>query len=511
MQTGSQNRTVTIEILTDRRAVGGTLIRSATFDSAIARGRLGGGTFAPVVLTAGTRYFIGFRNIAGIGTNTTSDTGAVNCGACLFLDNASSAEGQYQTRGGTDQASVVDQPILRLIGASAATPTPTPIPTATPTPAPSPTPTPDPTPTPLADITPETEPNNTPSSAQLLIPGAQNCVIVGGQINPQADVDFYRIDGVAAGSKINILVDTGGAQGQGANSDDSLLDLFAADGTTIIETDDDEGSGNGGDSTIENQRGSLIAGRTLTAGGTYYIRVRAFFADSVINPYRLFVVVTPSNLPIAEVEGNNSIEGANPIVTTTSTTGVRTAATSSGDVDFYSVAATAGSSLFIAADQDPGRMGSTDIVVDLLAPDGTTVLLSIDGFIEATNGADGANFFVLADGTYFVRVTPFEASDTGSYDLMVSACGRPTASTVSVSGRVTTPSGLGLNSAMVSITDSNGVRQTARTSSFGIYQFDSVVAGQNYTISVSSKRFRFASRAVLINNAVSNVDFVGLE
>lgn len=145
VQSGSQNRNVTVEILTDRRSIGGTLLRSATFNSAVARGQLGGGSFAPVMLTAGTRYFIGFRNVAGIGINTTNDAGSVNCGACLYLDNASSAEGQYQTRGGTDLPSQVDQPILRLI-AEVATPTPTPTPASTPTPTPSPTPVPTPGP-----------------------------------------------------------------------------------------------------------------------------------------------------------------------------------------------------------------------------------------------------------------------------------------------------------------------------------------------------------------------------
>lgn len=147
MQAGSQDRTVTVEILTDRRAVGGSLLRSATFNSAVARGQLGGGSFTAITLTAGTRYFVGFRNIAGIGINTTSDAGAVNCGACLYLDNASSAEGQYQTRGGTSQPSQVDQPILRLIAE-----VPTPTPTVTPTPTPTPTVKPTPTPTPGSGI-----------------------------------------------------------------------------------------------------------------------------------------------------------------------------------------------------------------------------------------------------------------------------------------------------------------------------------------------------------------------
>ncbi|MCY7376599.1 MAG: VCBS repeat-containing protein, partial [Pyrinomonadaceae bacterium] len=115
-QTGSQDRNVTVEVLTDRRAAGGTLLRSVVFNTSTARGRLGGVNFAPVTLNAGTRYFIGFRGIAGIGINTTTDAGAVNCGACLYLDNQSSAEGQYATRGGTSQPSAQDQPIIRLVG-----------------------------------------------------------------------------------------------------------------------------------------------------------------------------------------------------------------------------------------------------------------------------------------------------------------------------------------------------------------------------------------------------------
>lgn len=120
---GGGNRNVTIELLNDRRAVGGALMRSAAFDSGQARGVLGGGTFSPVAITAGTTYFIGFRNIGGIGINSTSDGPAINCGACLYLDNAGSVEGQYQVRGGSNQPSVVDQPILRLIGTQSASAT----------------------------------------------------------------------------------------------------------------------------------------------------------------------------------------------------------------------------------------------------------------------------------------------------------------------------------------------------------------------------------------------------
>ena len=80
-----------------------------------------------------------------------------------------------------------------------------------------------------------------------------------------------------------------------------------------------------------------------------------------------------------------------------------------------------------------------------------------------------------------------------------------------VSGRVLTPDGRGLRNATVSITDSLGVRRTATTSSFGFYSFDNVAAGQAYTIAVSSRLYRFASRAVQVDDNLSNVDLVGME
>lgn len=88
---------------------------------------------------------------------------------------------------------------------------------------------------------------------------------------------------------------------------------------------------------------------------------------------------------------------------------------------------------------------------------------------------------------------------------------RTTPSLVSVSGRVVTPSGLGLRNAIVIMTDSQGFRRTTTTSSFGIYTFDNVQAGETYVFGVSSKRYRFAAQTLTPNANLSNVDFVGLE
>lgn len=82
---------------------------------------------------------------------------------------------------------------------------------------------------------------------------------------------------------------------------------------------------------------------------------------------------------------------------------------------------------------------------------------------------------------------------------------------VSISGRVLTPSGLGLRNAVVNLTDSLGQRRTATSSSFGVYQFDGVATGQTYTLSIASKRYRFAPRVQDVSGQITDLDFTGLE
>ena len=89
--------------------------------------------------------------------------------------------------------------------------------------------------------------------------------------------------------------------------------------------------------------------------------------------------------------------------------------------------------------------------------------------------------------------------------------GSAPAADVTVSGRVLTPDGRSLRNAVVSLIDSLGVRRTATTSSFGLYSFASVRAGDTYIITVASKRYRFTPRIMPINSSIANLDFFGLE
>lgn len=266
---------------------------------------------------------------------------------------------------------------------------------------------------------PETEPNNTAATANPLVL-AGGCQAASGAISPSGDLDYYSFT-AAPGAKLWAGVDTSG---------DSILRLFGPDGTTVLEDDDDDGIGNNCDATIESVQASAIAGHTLTAGGTYFLRVEGFGGD-VLSAYKLFVVVTTSST--AESEPNNTAATANSLVTALSPIGVRTAAIgTAGDVDYYSVTVTAPATLFISGDGDPERDASgTDIVVALIAPDGSTVLLSVDNTDNIGLPAPPAESFcftITTPGTYFVRVSGFSTT-TGTYSLMVAACGLPAGAT----------------------------------------------------------------------------------
>ena len=82
---------------------------------------------------------------------------------------------------------------------------------------------------------------------------------------------------------------------------------------------------------------------------------------------------------------------------------------------------------------------------------------------------------------------------------------------VSISGRVLTPNGIALRNAVVILTDPQSVQRRFTTGSFGIFSFDQIQVGQTYTVSVGSKRYRFAPQILNITAAVTGLDLVGLE
>ncbi len=83
--------------------------------------------------------------------------------------------------------------------------------------------------------------------------------------------------------------------------------------------------------------------------------------------------------------------------------------------------------------------------------------------------------------------------------------------TATVTGRVLRPNGVAIRDARVSLVDQNGSVRTATTSSFGIYEISNVETAATYTLTVSSKRYRFAPRSLNLSGNLTAIDMIGLE
>jgi hypothetical protein len=70
----ADGRTVTLEIYDELPVAGGALLRSVTFTAL--NNQFSGAFFAELALEAGEDYVIGFRNLAGLGVNTSTESGA---------------------------------------------------------------------------------------------------------------------------------------------------------------------------------------------------------------------------------------------------------------------------------------------------------------------------------------------------------------------------------------------------------------------------------------------------
>lgn len=145
-------------------------------------------------------------------------------------------------------------------------------------------------------------------------------------------------------------------------------------------------------------------------------------------------------------------------------------------------------------------------VADLLSAPGAV----IDLHLLPSSPAIGAGTPIAATSADpFLGVTnDFDGNPrTGATSMGAATPLAPTAARVTISGRVLTADGAGLRNASVLIRDSNGGVHSCITTAFGYYSFDSIEVG-SYLVSVSSKNFRYETRALNVNDAIADLDFV---
>lgn len=258
----------------------------------------------------------------------------------------------------------------------------------------------------------EIEPNGTYATATPL--GGSN-VVARGNIYPGGDVDFFSFDAVA-GDRVYAAVMTSFSANA---STDSQLTLYQPNGTTQIEFDDNDGS--------LGVSSSSIAGASIAADGTYYLKVNHFTATTgQLRPYE-FHFRLQSGSPTPEVEANDTPATANPLPANGWVSGARDPALAT-EQDWYSMTLSAGDTVFLSLDLDPerdnvqwnGRLG-----IALFGDAGNQILVIDDGSGgSVANPLSEALFFTVKDaGTYFAFVDSATASTggpTATYTLSVS-------------------------------------------------------------------------------------------
>jgi subtilisin-like proprotein convertase family protein len=266
---------------------------------------------------------------------------------------------------------------------------------------------------PRAAVDPEVEPNDTVATAQAL---PATPVKVHGDLfrtpaSAGTDVDYYAVTG-AAGDRLYAATMTGFSAG----SPDTVLDVIDTDGTTVLETDDEDGA--------IAADASNVAGVVLPAAGTYYVRVRQYSEGSLtatVRPYDLYVRVLTGS-PTAETEPNGP-GMPEPLPANGWASGTIDPA---GDSDVFAVSANAGDTIVAVLDADPerdapdwdARLGIGDFNGSFLVVDGS----SVGGPFDDSEPSEASFMTVKSAGTYYVYVD--EAAGGGAagdtYDLSVS-------------------------------------------------------------------------------------------
>ncbi len=296
------------------------------------------------------------------------------------------------------------------------------------------------------------------------------------------------------------LLSTDGASG------DYFGDSVSISGETVIvgATEDSTGT--------SLQHGSAYAFTRTGTAWTQQAKLAA--ADGTVFDYFGFAVaIAGDTVVIGSLQdvGANFQQGAGYVFTRSGTTWTQQQKLLAGDGaindSFGSSVAVLGDTVMIGSPFDTNGAVARQGSAYTFTRTGTTWTQS-----QKLLASDGAAEDLFGAGVAFSQSTAIVGSvgDTiGANPLQGSAY--IFTSDVTIGGRVTTPSGLNLRNALVTLIDSAGDRRTTQTSSFGIYSFANVRTGETYTITAGSKRYRFSPQILLVNTALTNVDFVGLE
>ncbi|MBC7932122.1 MAG: proprotein convertase P-domain-containing protein, partial [Rubrivivax sp.] len=247
-----------------------------------------------------------------------------------------------------------------------------------------------------ASISAEIEPNNTSATATPLgtTPVRVRADLYRAPFSAGVDVDIYSF-AATAGDRVYAATMTGFSGG----STDTVIDILAPDGTTVLESDDEDGQVSGS--------ASNVGGTLLAATGTHFVRVRQFSTTSLsgtVRPYDLYVRVL-SGSPTPETEPNNN---GSPQALATNGWMSGVVGPAAGDNDTYAVAANAGDTIVTILDVDPER--------DAPEWNGRVGIGLFNNFFLIANGSAVGGTFDDANPSEAFFMT---AQTTGAYQVIV--------------------------------------------------------------------------------------------
>ncbi|GEM_PF-1680956 len=126
------------------------------------------------------------------------------------------------------------------------------------------------------------------------------------------------------------------------------------------------------------------------------------------------------------------------------------------------------------------------------------ISLSTSGLISGTPTATGSF-------TFTIKVT--DTDGMAGVSRFTISIGSPTASLVSVGGRVSTHEDKGLRNAVVTLIDMEGNSRSTITTLNGYYQFEGVEVGKTYIFRVFSKRFLFTPQFINVIEETDELNF----
>ncbi|MEZ4307669.1 MAG: DUF4215 domain-containing protein [Polyangiaceae bacterium] len=224
--------------------------------------------------------------------------------------------------------------------------------------------------------------------------------VIFGNVFPTGDQDYFSFTGTA-GDRVYLATSTSVS----TLSTDTIIDLIGPDGTTVIESDNDNGTLGASSSTI--------AGAVLAQSGTHYVLVHEDGDNGNVRPYHLHLK-TQSGAPVTETEPNDMVPQLLP-----ASGWVEGEVNPAADVDVYTLNLNAGDTVFASLDLDPERDGTEFNGVLSFGPFAGTFIQANDG---GGTGPDSEALFVTVKsaGTYGVAVSSSGGSTSGNYQLSVS-------------------------------------------------------------------------------------------